>query len=218
MALEYIDNHVELADARIAEQYKANTHLVGIIDANAEQWQEADDALWQLATERYLYSDAEIGSVTVNYEAVGEQLDVLGRILGLTRQNLTDDQYRLMLKAQVKLLRCSGTGEELIAVFHAARPDATVTVSTEPPAYVYVTLDGDVIETAALANVLVKMMYRGHAAGVAGTLCWQETADSGCLILSDATAYPETSATQGLGDATDSSTGGALSGAAGVPT
>lgn len=212
--LSYVDNHVELATARVAEEHKSNSHLVGIIEANAAQWQEIDNALWQLATERYLSTDAEIGTSTVFYEAEGVQLDVIGRILGLTRQNLTDAQYRQMLRAQIKVLHSAGTAEQLIGIFAAARPTATVVVSTQPPAYVYVTLDDDIIE-AGLGDILVLMIRRGRAAGLAATLLWQETADSGCLTLSDATAYPETSAALGLGDATDLNTGGALTGAAG---
>lgn len=213
MALSYIDTHSTDALARLAEQFKNSTKLRGLISAVADQVQDVDDALWQLAVERYLYSDAEIGDSTVNYEAEGVQLDVLGRVLGLQRGALTDAQYRLALKGQVKLLRSAGTAEELIAIFHAAQPDATITVTTWPPAYVTVEID-DVV-ASNLSAVLVTFIREGRAAGVAGTLLWRETADSGCLILSDAAAYPETSALQGLGDAFDPTTGGALSGAAG---
>lgn len=217
MALSYIDTHATDALARVGEQYHNSTRLRGIISAAADQVQDIDDALWALATERFLYSDAEIGGATVNYVAEGEQLDVLGRILGITRQNMTDAQYLLMLKGRVRLLMSSGTVEELIAIFAAARPDATVTVTTLPPATFTLTLTDDVIETA-LANTLVKFVHDGRAAGVYGILEWQETADTGCLILSDAAAYPETSATTGLGDETNSATGGALAGAAAEPT
>ena len=217
MALSYIDTHSTDALARIAEQYKDSTRLRGLISSIADQVQDIDDAIWELATERYLYSDAEIGDTTVNYVAEGDQLDVLGRILNLTRQNMTDAQYRLALKGQVKMLKSSGTVEELIAIFAAARPDATITVANSYPAGFTLTLTDDVIETA-LSNILVKFVHNGRAAGVYGILEWQETADAGCLILSDAASYPETSTTTGLGDVSDPLTGGALTGAAAEPT
>lgn len=211
MALSYIDTHAEDALARVATQYKDSTRLKGLIEVNADQWQLIDDALWQLATERYLYSDAEINDVTVNYVAVGEQLDVLGRILGLTRQNMADDDYRAALKAQVKVLHSSGTAEELIGVFHCVEPDATITITDYPPACFTLTLSDPI--TVPESAVYLKFIRRARAAGVRGILCWQHVEDSNSLILSDAAAYPETSATTGLGDATDETLGGYLSGA-----
>ncbi|HEY6009211.1 MAG TPA: hypothetical protein VIU40_12875, partial [Geobacteraceae bacterium] len=95
--------------------------------------------------------------------------------------------------------------------------DATVTVENKYPADFYLTIADDVIESA-LSNILVKFVHDGRAAGVGGCLLWQETADSGCLILSDSAAYPETSSTTGLGDSTNATAGGALTGAAREPT
>jgi hypothetical protein len=218
--LSKIDNHAELALARVAEQYKKSTRINGIIESVADQWQEVDDALWQLATERYLFSDAEIGGVTVNYEAEGVQLDVIGALLDETRGAYSDDEYRLILKGKIKLLKSSGTAENLIDIFATCEPDATITVQTWPPAYVTVTLS-DVI-TATDAGVYVRFIRDGRAAGVAGTLLWQETADAGCLILyaygdadPNGDGVLDTDTSTGLGDATDPTTGGALTGAAG---
>ena len=103
--------------------------------------------------------------------------------------------------------------EELIAVFVCMEPDALITVATWPPAYV--TVEISTVITAAKAVLYRSFLRQARAGGVAGTLLWQETADAGCLILSDEGDYPEMSTTQGLGDATDQTTGGVLSGAGG---
>jgi hypothetical protein len=211
--LAKIDNHAELALARVAEQYKNSTRLRGLIESVADQAQEIDDALWQLATERYLHSDAEIGGATVNYEAVGEQLDVIGRILDESRGAFTDDEYRLVLKGKIKVLKSSGTAEELIAIFYAVEPDSTITVRTDPPAYVVVILSDPI--TATEASVYVRFIRDGRAAGVAGTLEWQECVDASCLTLSDAAGYPETDTNTGLGDTANAAAGGYFTGAAG---
>lgn len=179
MALSYIDNHVDLAEARVAEQYRLSTHLLGIIDAGAEQVQEIDNALWQLATERYLHSDAEINRVTVNYEAVGAQLDVLGRLLGLTRQNMTDDDYRAALKAQVKVLHSSGTAEEIIAVFYCVEPSSTITVTTWTIASLTCELSLPITATEAL--IYRKFLRRARAAGVKGILLWRQSPSAQCF-------------------------------------
>ena len=211
--LSKVDNHAELALARVAEQYKGSTRITGIIESVADQWQEVDDALWQLATERYLFSDAEIGGLTVNYEAEGDQLDVIGRLLGETRGSYTDAEYRLILKGKIKVLRSSGTAENLIDIFATCEPDATITVKTWPPAYVTVTLSDPI--TATDAGVYVRFIREGRAAGVEGTVEWQECADAACLTLSDEADYPDTSYTTGLGDTADALAGGYLTGASG---
>lgn len=213
MALSFIDDHSAQALARVAQEYKQSTRLLGIIESVVDNWQELDNAFWQLATERYLFTDVEIDQTTVNYEAEGVQLDVIGRILGLDRAALTDDEYRLALKAKIKVIHSSGTGEELIDIFATVEPDATVTVATEPPAYVTVTLSDPV--TAAEAYLYRSFLRDGRAAGVAGTLLWQESSDATCLTLSNATAYPETDTLTGLGDTADTNAGGYLTGAGG---
>lgn len=177
MALSYIDDHVDQALARCAQQYKQSTRLLGLLEAVVDQVQALDDAFWQLATERYLFTDAEIGSVTVNYEAVGVQLNVIGRILGEDRANLTDDQYRLVLKGKIRILRSSGTAEELVSIFHALFPDAVPTVTTRLPAYVSVQIDDPI--TATEAAIGSRFLRQGRAAGVHGSFRWQQSATAG---------------------------------------
>jgi hypothetical protein len=171
--LSKIDNHAELAIGRVAEEYKQSTGLLGIIEAWADQTQEADDAIWQLATERYLYSDADIGDVTVNYEATGRQLDVLGRLLGESRGSMTDAQYRLLLKAKVRLIKSSGTTENLLSIFHALLPDATPECVTRPPSYVSVRIDDPI--TADEAYIGSRLLREGRGGGVYGSFRWQQS-------------------------------------------
>lgn len=217
MATSRITDHVEQALARLAQQYKDKPLIAGMIEALADQFQDLDDAAWQLATECYLYTDAEIGGgATVYYEAEGEQLDVLGVILGEAREALSDADYRLTLRAKVKLNHSSGTTENLLAIFHALIPTLAlgevITVTTWPPAYV--TLTVPVVITAAEALIYRRFLREGRAAGVQGLLLWQESADANTLILSDAAVYPEFDTNTGLGDATDPDAGGYLTGAA----
>lgn len=214
MATTRITDHIDQALARLAQQYKDKPLIVGMIEALTDQFQDLDDAAWQLATECYLYNDAELGGgATVYYEAEGEQLDVIGAIIGEPRGALTDDEYRLVLRARTKLNRSSGTAENLIDIFHALLPTALITVQTWPPAYVTLTIS--TVVTAAEALLYRRFLREGRAAGVAGTLLWQEGDDAHCFIFSDAAAYPETDTNTGLGDATDPDAGGHLTGAAG---
>lgn len=46
--------------------------------------------------------------------ATGAQLDGIGEILGLPRNGLSDDDYRLALKGQIQINKSTATAEELI--------------------------------------------------------------------------------------------------------
>lgn len=206
-----IDDHVARALDRLAEQYRASTKLIGMLSALVQQIQEIDDAEWELATERYLYSDVEIGVVTPFFEAEGVQLDMIGVILQETRGSLTDVEYRLVLRAKVKLMRSSGTIEELIAIFHALDAAGSVVITPYYPACFTLTISH--VLNAAEAAVHVRFIRQGRAAGVGGCLLWQESTDAHCLILSDAAAYPEVDTNTGLGDLADPDAGGFFTGA-----
>ena len=175
--LSKIDTHAADAAARIGQEYKASPRICGVIATHAGQIQELDDALWQLATERYL--DVTVDSVY--YEAVGIQLDVIGSILAESRGAMTDDEYRLVLKAKIRLIKSSGTVEELVAIFHALFPLATITVTTRPPAYVSVHVSG--VITATEGAIGRRMCRQGRAAGVHGSFRWQEDATAALFTL-----------------------------------
>ena len=210
--------HADDAHERLAQMYRDKPILEGILAAVCAEVQEIENAIWQLASERgivllYLDGDPQFS------EAVGHQLDVVGKIFRQTRGAMTDAEYRLALRAKIRVLKSSGTVEELIAVFFCVEPDALITVTTWPPAYVTVELS-DVIEHWK-SDLYRSFLRQARAGGVAGTLLWQEIEDAHSLILSDAADCPvgapylEIDTDTGLGDATDPDVGGALSGAAG---
>lgn len=72
MSVQQID-HIEQANDLIVEQYKTSVRLKAYIDAFMAQGNEIEVALFQLLNERNIDN------------AVGEQLDVIGRIVGLGR-------------------------------------------------------------------------------------------------------------------------------------
>lgn len=196
MLVQELD-HAGAAESRIAQQYKASTRLLGLIGAFTEQVQDIEDALYPMCL---------LKSID---DSVGAQLDLIGVILNQARGPAADAQYRLMLKAKAKVDHSSGTAEDLIAVFYTVEPAATITVQTAGIAYVTVEISSALATWEAA--LYVQFLEKARAAGVSATLLW--TADTNNLVLSDEADYPETSTTLGLGDATDPTTGGHLSGA-----
>lgn len=90
-------DHIEQAKEQIITQYKNSPNLNAYIASFAKQFNELEDVGLSLLLERDINS------------AIGEQLNVIGRIVGLNRNvgNITfnDTQYRFYL--QIKILKNS---------------------------------------------------------------------------------------------------------------
>ena len=106
-----ITNVFERALALLASQFRGTlpngelTNLQKVIKAVTDPAQFVQDVEWQLKTERWLDT------------AVGQQLDEIGIILGLTRNpGESDEDYRERLKFQIFINISNGTPEQVIAV------------------------------------------------------------------------------------------------------
>lgn len=108
--------------ARLIEQYVGKPRLEELLRIYLEQVQEAEDAAWQLATERF---------VSV---AVGVQLDGLGEIVGQPRLGLSDDDYRAAIRARIRANNSEGTAPDLysVAIALLGNPGGTGNVEVEP--------------------------------------------------------------------------------------
>lgn len=107
--------------------------------------------------------------------AVGVQLDGLGEIIGLERGNLTDDEYRSALLAQVKANLQSGTVEDIIAaILPAVGFTNTLFVTEYPPAAFEAELQSPIADSTGA--VVAAALQRAKAAGVKAVLVWHPTA------------------------------------------
>ena len=89
---------------RLLEQFKRKPLLEGALVVQLDEIQQLEDALWQLLTERWLDTSS------------GEQLDTIGRVVGLERDANDDQAFRLLLAVEILSLRSSGTGEQLLVM------------------------------------------------------------------------------------------------------
>lgn len=85
MLAPFIPDHVEIALSQLLQQYKGKPRIEGVLAALVQQIQDLEDAIYPLNQYRQLAY------------AVGEQLDGLGEIIGLARNGMDDDTYRLFL-------------------------------------------------------------------------------------------------------------------------
>jgi hypothetical protein len=99
-----IDDHADEVPELLLTQFRGKPRTEALAKALTSTSQALEDATYQVATERALSS------------AVGAQLDGIGEIVGRGRAGLEDDAYRGVLRAQIRVLISSGTGEELITI------------------------------------------------------------------------------------------------------
>jgi len=191
--LSKITDHADAAVSRLIEQYRDKPNFVSLIRTYANRIQRVEDEMWRLFTERTLES------------AVGEQLNVLGRVVGQARQGFDDDEYRLHIRAKVKLNRSSGTVPELLEIFRLVTPAGT-TLQFIPryPAGFRLRLGVSGFSAAGIA-LLLGFLRAARAAGVWGGLHWitSTEAETFCFDGGDGA---------GFGSVLDADIGGKLSG------
>ena len=167
--------------ARLGEEFR-KPRIQAILSAEAAQYQAIEDAYWQLLT--------EFGVDT----ATGHALDVLGRIVGEPRQGALDADYRLRVRARIRVNRSDGTIEDIIEVVRlligsVLLPSATIKLTEYYPAAFVLRITGLVI-SATQALIYSSFIKQARGAGIGSGFGWQTTADADAFVT--ATSSPLT--------------------------
>jgi hypothetical protein len=109
--------------------------------------------------------------------ATGVQLDGLGQIIGAERQGLDDDDYRMLLRAQIQVNKSGGTIPQLIEIIRLASnttlEQAAVELTESFPADFVVKIT--VALDPGTGDIAAQTMYEAKAAGVHGVLHYFDT-------------------------------------------
>ncbi len=116
--VERIDDHREQAIGRFTSQYYEAEKLRALNGAFVDRYQGLEDAVQQLLRERW-----------VN-DAIGQQLDELGEIVGEPRLDRGDETYRSAILLRIILNRSGGEPESVIRFVRQAF-DAEIVAYTE---------------------------------------------------------------------------------------
>lgn len=167
--------------ARLAEEFR-KPRIQAILTAEAAQYQAIEDALWQLLS--------EFGVDT----AVGWALDVLGRIVGEPRQGASDADYRLRVRARIRVNRSDGTIEDVIDVVRlligsVLLPSTVIKLTEYYPAAFVLRITGLTI-TPTQAQIYNSFINQARGAGIGSGFGWQQTADADAFVT--ATSSPLT--------------------------
>lgn len=98
-----IENHVELALARTLQQYVGKTNIEKVLTIESEPYQDLENVFIDLRDKR----------IDI-FQAVGFQLDQLGRLVGQPRLNFDDDFYRILILARIGINVSNGEAERII--------------------------------------------------------------------------------------------------------
>jgi hypothetical protein len=147
-------NHAVAALARLPEQFKDKPNIAAFLNAINMQCDELEVAFRQLLLERGVDN------------AVGDQLDVIGRIVGQERAGLLDDDYRRYIRARISANRSRGTTEDMLTVARLVVYDDDATYEIVPQSIATAVRVGGVAISSALGDILFDFLSASKAAGV----------------------------------------------------
>jgi len=158
MALIEKTTHVVEAQDNLISQFADKTNLDGMIDAYVEQVQIVERVLFDLLEDRGLAS------------AVGEQLDVLGRLIKQPREGRNDANYRAALSARVGLNLGSGTMENVISMLKSVAGPIQINMTEFFPASFEAELGVPIDPLSLDMPRIATLMSDARGAGIKGIL------------------------------------------------
>jgi hypothetical protein len=167
MSISLKTDHTAEAIARLLQQFQGKPYIEGLITSLTDRVQELENVMFEIVDGFLLDT------------AVGEQLDVLGRIVNQPRAGRDDTTYRLWLKARILVNRGSGLPEEFIALGQLVLPDGTnFSVYEETHATVIISLNDEETDEDLIENLL-QIARELKAGGVRLLLFWHTSDDEG---------------------------------------
>lgn len=128
MAVDKITNHKQLAKNRIIEQYKQKPNINSIIDIHAERYQQLEDMLFVFL------------SIIDLENAVQDQLNIVGSMVGVPRGAFNDDDYRALIKIQIAVTLTRGSIPDQLNVARALTDPTKVIYIPDYPAKFFLIL------------------------------------------------------------------------------
>lgn len=149
--LRHITDHKERALARLLEQFKDKARLNKLIEILSRPFQELEDVYWQLYVSRRLS------------DAVGDQLDQLGKIVAQTRDGNDDETYRAYIRVKIRILKSRGRADDLLVIARLLGDTLPIRLDEVFPAMALIRYDG---VPSIDPNLIYKLLRRAKAGGV----------------------------------------------------
>jgi hypothetical protein len=140
--LQHITDHVEQAEDLLLEQYKNKPRTLALLRSFIRRCQELEDAAWEVLLQRFIDN------------AVGAQLDMLGRIVGQDLDGVDDETYRVYIKARIRVNRSHGRPDDVIDVLRLIETAAFIYSEQYPATAVVLYEEPSTAPDVALVDLL----------------------------------------------------------------
>lgn len=196
MPLVKIEDHVEQGLELLLSQYQGKPRIAALLSSYLRRVQELEDAIWDVLVKRLIDT------------ATGEQLNMIGRIVGqINEGGWDDDTYRIFIKGRIRANQSNGHGDDVIDVINLVE-SADFVLREYYPATMFVDFD---TVTVADPVILMELARRAKGSGVRLQLLYgdHDVGDDGFSFSADAS---DTASTTEGSSLDDESTGGYLAG------
>lgn len=155
MTVTKITDHAAAAIERLHDFHRDRPLIELLVEVCATPADALEDAFYQLLTERFIDN------------AVGAQLDLLGKIVTEARQGRSDDDYRRFIRARISANNSEGLIEDLIRVTRAVlgTTDHAVRPEGDFPACIRLHVEGEPLDSG-VADILVQFLRDAALGGV----------------------------------------------------
>ena len=123
MGLEKINNFAELAIDRLLQQDKERKSSQKLVTAFVSEIQNIEDSMFDVYSYRGIYT------------AIGAQLDIVGKIVGETRNGKNDTSYRIAILARIKLNVSAGEPNSIIDAIKQLMSPTMISFTEPYPAF-----------------------------------------------------------------------------------
>lgn len=166
-------DHVADGLARLPQQWKNKPNVLALVTIFLQRYNDLEAVFQALLWQRTITN------------AVGAQLDTIGKIVGQPRNGLDDATYRRYIYARVTTNRSSGVIEDLITVAKLVLNDSTVTIAMHEMAIesIEAVITGNVVSDA-IATILIGFPRSARAAADKLVLKTQPALDAATDFIS----------------------------------
>jgi hypothetical protein len=163
MALEKIEQHVELGLLKLAPAYFGKPRIGAGLASLLREIQTLEDAIWQQFELQHIET------------ADRPRLVVMGKLIGQTPQGFSLEQFRTVIRARALANRSRGRGPDIAKVLVALLGAGNFAFLFAAPGIIYVAaLDPLTDDDAAMARAVLPY---SSAAGVQIQFFWADAAD-----------------------------------------
>lgn len=166
--------HVAVGLKLLIEQFRNTTTLPKFLAVYLRRFQDLENVTWDVINKRLLGV------------AVGNQLDMLGDLVGEPRLGRNDTDYRSAVTLRIRVNRSQGRAEDVIDVADLASAETASYYEYDPAGFAVE------IYNATSPLVVARMLYATKAVGTGGALVFTNWATTADIFKFDSASFPIT--------------------------